>query len=168
MYNLIRGISLRYEKLGYDSLSPSWPSVLGEFRILLTESRKLFSHCSTWQKSDKCIGLDMSEYQIVEINPTDLRLHCYHNPSDCRESGRLLGLGKLEKRTKDDEDPSERGRALISSPEGWRTEMAKWIGDARAAQRTDEEADAEDDTNETSAPPPQKSAWKSLTLQKLF
>ncbi|KAJ7104747.1 ribonuclease H-like domain-containing protein, partial [Mycena epipterygia] len=68
----------------------------------------------------------------------------------------------------DDEDPSERGRALISSPEGWRTEMAKGIGDARAAQRADEEVDAEDNTNETSAPPPQKSAWKSLTLQKLF
>ncbi|KAJ7903010.1 hypothetical protein B0H13DRAFT_2335363 [Mycena leptocephala] len=33
-----------------------------------------------------------------------------------------------------DEDPSERGRALVSSPTGWRTIMAKWIGDAREAE----------------------------------
>ena len=44
--------------------------------------------------------------------------------------------------------------------------MAKWIGDAREAQRLDEEADAE--TIETPVAPRRTSAWKSLTLQQLF
>ncbi|KAJ7107570.1 hypothetical protein C8R44DRAFT_744744 [Mycena epipterygia] len=55
----------------------------------------------------------------------------------------------------DDEDPSECG---------WRTQMAKWTVYVRAAQQADEEVDGED----TNTAPPQKSAWKSLTLQKLF
>ncbi|KAJ7891761.1 hypothetical protein B0H13DRAFT_2340465 [Mycena leptocephala] len=60
----------------------------------------------------------------------------------------------------DHEDPSEHGRALISSAEGWRTQMAKWIGDAREAQRLDDEADAE--TIETPVAPRRKSAWGGL------
>ncbi|KAJ6632024.1 hypothetical protein B0H10DRAFT_1937748 [Mycena sp. CBHHK59/15] len=35
----------------------------------------------------------------------------------------------------EDEDPSERGRALVSSPAGWRTYMAKWIGAVKEADR---------------------------------
>ncbi|KAJ3791970.1 ribonuclease H-like domain-containing protein [Lentinula aff. detonsa] len=35
----------------------------------------------------------------------------------------------------DDEDETERGRGLISTPEGWRTAMAKWIHDAQQAEK---------------------------------
>ncbi|KAJ6623132.1 hypothetical protein B0H10DRAFT_2187251 [Mycena sp. CBHHK59/15] len=38
-----------------------------------------------------------------------------------------------------DEDPSERGDALVSSAEGWRTQVARWIGDAKAAERVERE-----------------------------
>ncbi|KAJ6628155.1 ribonuclease H-like domain-containing protein [Mycena sp. CBHHK59/15] len=66
----------------------------------------------------------------------------------------------------DDEDPTERGRALVSSVVGWRTQMAKWIGDARAAEREETEEDCEDE--ETPLLPNRPTAWKSLTLQVLF
>jgi hypothetical protein len=39
----------------------------------------------------------------------------------------------------DDEDPTERGRALIRSPEGWHVEMAKWISAAREAAVEEED-----------------------------
>ncbi|KAJ6548268.1 hypothetical protein B0H10DRAFT_1969220 [Mycena sp. CBHHK59/15] len=66
----------------------------------------------------------------------------------------------------DDEDPTERGRVLVSSVVGWRTQMAKWIGDARAAEREETEEDSED--VETPLLPNRPTAWKSLTLQVLF
>ncbi|KAF7970199.1 hypothetical protein HWV62_24784 [Athelia sp. TMB] len=33
----------------------------------------------------------------------------------------------------DEEDETERGRMLVNSSAGWRTEMAKWVGAAREA-----------------------------------
>ena len=39
------------------------------------------------------------------------------------------------------EDESERGRALVSSASGWRTEMAKWIAEAREAEREESDDD---------------------------
>ncbi|KAJ7136219.1 ribonuclease H-like domain-containing protein [Mycena filopes] len=105
-----------------------------------------------------------------------------------------LSLDKMDKRTKvradiraghakddlladqDHEDPSERGRALVSTTDGWRVQMAKWIGDAKAAEReeqTEEHAGgmtfADDESTEndvaqvTAAP-----GWKPLTLAVLF
>ncbi|KAJ7653902.1 ribonuclease H-like domain-containing protein [Mycena polygramma] len=69
----------------------------------------------------------------------------------------------------DDEDPSERGRALVSSAEGWRTEVAKWIGAARAAERDDAGGDDVDEDEEvTPRLPGRLPAWKPLTLQVLF
>jgi hypothetical protein len=63
----------------------------------------------------------------------------------------------------DAEDESERGRALVTSEAGWRTEMAKWIGDAREAE------DESDSDNENLVTPrirvPQP---KSMTLTTLF
>jgi hypothetical protein len=43
----------------------------------------------------------------------------------------------------DDEDETERGQSLVMSRQGWRTEMVKWIGEARAAE-IDEDSDNED------------------------
>ncbi|KAJ6618053.1 hypothetical protein B0H10DRAFT_1947851 [Mycena sp. CBHHK59/15] len=43
----------------------------------------------------------------------------------------------------DDEDPTERGRALVSSMEGWRTQMAMWIADAKAAEAAEQAEAAE-------------------------
>ncbi|KAJ6607227.1 ribonuclease H-like domain-containing protein [Mycena sp. CBHHK59/15] len=68
----------------------------------------------------------------------------------------------------DDEDPDERGCALVSSEEGWRTQMAKWIGDARAAER-DEQDDTANVPEETAPLVPNRiPAWKPLTLKVLF
>ncbi|KAJ7864016.1 ribonuclease H-like domain-containing protein [Mycena leptocephala] len=66
----------------------------------------------------------------------------------------------------DDEDPTERGRALVSSAAGWRTEMAKWIADARAAEREEHEEDDEGHPEEVV--PKRLPAWKPLTLETLF
>ncbi|KAJ3734617.1 ribonuclease H-like domain-containing protein [Lentinula guzmanii] len=44
----------------------------------------------------------------------------------------------------DDEDETERGRGLISTPEGWRTVMAKWIHDAQQAEQHEEEENSLD------------------------
>ncbi|KAJ6467375.1 ribonuclease H-like domain-containing protein [Mycena sanguinolenta] len=74
----------------------------------------------------------------------------------------------------DDEDPSERGHALVASPETWRTQLAKWIGDARAAEDADDSVDANsnseasDDDDITPRIPNRLPAWKPMTLQVLF
>ncbi|KAJ7199964.1 ribonuclease H-like domain-containing protein, partial [Mycena pura] len=67
----------------------------------------------------------------------------------------------------EDEDPDERGRAIVSSAAGWRTTMAKWIADARAAER-EEDSDDEDPIFEAPSPAKRLPAWKQLTLQTLF
>ncbi|KAJ6561598.1 hypothetical protein B0H19DRAFT_1068353 [Mycena capillaripes] len=59
---------------------------------------------------------------------------------------------------------------------GWRTVMAKWIGDARAAEaeETDDSSDSDDDNNTkfpaqlTPVARPRNSKWKKRTLAQLF
>jgi hypothetical protein len=66
----------------------------------------------------------------------------------------------------DAEDESERGRALVTSEAGWRTEMAKWIGDARSAEEAEDESDSDNEnlvTPRIRVPQP-----KSMTLTTLF
>ena len=71
----------------------------------------------------------------------------------------------------DHEDEAERGRMLVSNSQSWRTEMAKWIAEARAAEL------AEDSDDESEVPEPATSAsdrggrifkWKPATLAILF
>ncbi|KAJ7502351.1 ribonuclease H-like domain-containing protein [Mycena galericulata] len=79
----------------------------------------------------------------------------------------------------DDEDPSERGRALVSSAESWRTVLAKWIDDARTAEREEVEERAEllaaeelenQQSRERNVPQLLKKlpTWKPMTLRALF
>ena len=74
----------------------------------------------------------------------------------------------------DDEDESERGRVLINSIQGWRTEMAKWIGDARAAEVNEEDEDDGDSTWSSNqhlpaaGPGSRSSQWKPAALAILF
>ncbi|KAJ6576291.1 hypothetical protein B0H10DRAFT_1963533 [Mycena sp. CBHHK59/15] len=76
-------------------------------------------------------------------------------------------------------DPSEpnttkphfnRGRG--SDAAGWRTEMGKWIGDARAAEREEREEAVdggdESDNDLTSCLPNRLPVWKQMTLAVLF
>ncbi|KAJ7720105.1 hypothetical protein B0H16DRAFT_1474563 [Mycena metata] len=70
-----------------------------------------------------------------------------------------LSSDKMEKRTRNNEDPSERGRTLVFTPVGWRTQVAKWIGDAEAA---------DDDEENTPVVPDWVPAWRSMTLKALF
>jgi hypothetical protein len=67
----------------------------------------------------------------------------------------------------DDEDESEHGRVLINSKQGWRTEMAKWISDARAAE-VDEDSDDDDSAVPAAGPSSRSSQWKPTTLAILF
>lgn len=66
----------------------------------------------------------------------------------------------------DDEDEDERGRMLISSKQGWRTDMARWIGAARDADAAEEIEDAENALNSTPARP--DLVYKCVTLAALF
>ncbi|KAJ6527545.1 ribonuclease H-like domain-containing protein [Mycena sp. CBHHK59/15] len=70
----------------------------------------------------------------------------------------------------DDEDTSERGRALVTSAAGWRTEVAKWIGDARVAEREETMGDSDDDeVEDTSSRLPNRiPVWKPMKLAVLF
>lgn len=62
----------------------------------------------------------------------------------------------------DAEDEDECGRLLVTSTQGWRTEVAKWIGDARAAKMAkDSDSDADDEVL-TNVP------WKKTMLAQLF
>jgi hypothetical protein len=55
---------------------------------------------------------------------------------------------------------------LVMSRTGWRTEMAKWIGEARAAE-LEEDSDSEDDM-ELSGANRCTTKWKPITLVILF
>ncbi|KAJ6563447.1 ribonuclease H-like domain-containing protein, partial [Mycena sp. CBHHK59/15] len=71
----------------------------------------------------------------------------------------------------DDEDADQRGRALVSSAAGWRTQMAKWIGDAKAAEREETAEDSVRDEEDGGIPsqiPGRLPAWKPMTLLVLF
>ncbi|KAJ7714242.1 hypothetical protein DFH07DRAFT_785811, partial [Mycena maculata] len=53
-----------------------------------------------------------------------------------------------------EEDPEDRGRALVSSPDGWRVEMARWISAAReaAAEQEAEGSGTDEDQEEEDVP----------------
>ena len=55
---------------------------------------------------------------------------------------------------------------LVSSRQGWRTEMAKWITEARAAE-LDEDSD-DDDIIPTASGNTRPIKWKPVTLANLF
>jgi len=65
-----------------------------------------------------------------------------------------------------DEDEDERGRLLITTREGWRTDMARWIGaawDAKCENESNKDAELLEPLGNYRA-----TAWKSVTLAKLF
>ena len=65
-----------------------------------------------------------------------------------------------------DEDESERGHLLVLSRQGWQAEMARWIGEARAAEH-DEDSNNENDTP-VAASNMCTAKWKLATLTALF
>ncbi|KAJ6617824.1 hypothetical protein B0H10DRAFT_1948009 [Mycena sp. CBHHK59/15] len=70
-----------------------------------------------------------------------------------------------------DEDPSERGRDLVSSAIDWRIQTAKWVADAQMAERAElVDSDSDDDMNDSPTPrlPNRLPASKSMTLAVLF
>ncbi|KAJ6610956.1 ribonuclease H-like domain-containing protein [Mycena sp. CBHHK59/15] len=79
-----------------------------------------------------------------------------------------------------DEDPSERGRALVSSSEGWRTQMAKWIGDVKEVDRQERQEREDAERQERATSPFEAAAeeaaevqvpagaWKPMSLATLF
>jgi hypothetical protein len=65
----------------------------------------------------------------------------------------------------DDEDKTEHGWLLVTTTAGWKTEMAKWIGDARAADDDDSKDDSDILAPATS---PYEFQWKKTKLEVLF
>jgi hypothetical protein len=73
---------------------------------------------------------------------------------------------------RNNEDETERGRALVSSQDSWRSEMARWIGEARAAEEAEND-DIDDSDDEIfplrlSAGLPRLTKWPKMTLARLF
>ena len=78
----------------------------------------------------------------------------------------------------DNDEESERGRALVSTAAGWRTEMARWIGEARAensdlSARDTTYSVVDDNSESAAATPPlisqsRISRFKSTKLSELF
>jgi hypothetical protein len=65
----------------------------------------------------------------------------------------------------DDEDKTECRQLLVTTAAGWRTEMAKWIGDACTAN----DDDSEDDSNILApATSSHEFKWKNTKLEILF
>ncbi|KAJ7572767.1 ribonuclease H-like domain-containing protein [Mycena floridula] len=65
------------------------------------------------------------------------------------------------------EDESERGRVLVSTAQGWRTEMAKWIGSVRDAE-SHKESDNDDEEPDQLPRIIPVTKWKQRTLESLF
>ncbi|KZP23372.1 hypothetical protein FIBSPDRAFT_737740 [Athelia psychrophila] len=65
----------------------------------------------------------------------------------------------------EDEDETERGRLLVNSAEGWRTDMAKWIAAARDAEEAENLDDYDDQADDAGV---RATAWKPITLAVLF
>ncbi|KAJ7779844.1 ribonuclease H-like domain-containing protein [Mycena metata] len=101
--------------------------------------------------------------------------------------GALLAVPRYRDLLEDqeDKDPNERGRALVSSTDGWRTEMAKWVADSKAAevveraeaaekakwtaQRETLGLDSDSELEEEDTPRlPKTPRWKPITLVTLF
>ncbi|KAJ7195384.1 hypothetical protein GGX14DRAFT_377173 [Mycena pura] len=80
----------------------------------------------------------------------------------------------------DDEDETERGRALVRVEKTWRVAMAKWVGERRAEAAEKDLEDDDSDTNQEedeeesemgeSIPTrlPRVKKWPKMTLAKLF
>lgn len=70
-----------------------------------------------------------------------------------------------------DEDEEERGRMLVNNRQSWRTEMAKWIGEARAAE-LEEVSSGDSDDDEPLVPATIRNdralKYRPLTLAMLF
>ncbi|KAL1671254.1 ribonuclease H-like domain-containing protein [Schizophyllum commune] len=70
-----------------------------------------------------------------------------------------------------DEDESERGRILVNTREGWRTEMAKWIAASRASEeeevRSFDDEDDDDDLPEYPGLPPRLPSGAGVQLTPL-
>ncbi|THU92867.1 hypothetical protein K435DRAFT_800150 [Dendrothele bispora CBS 962.96] len=103
-----------------------------------------------------------------------------HNIHKNQQFEKLLGVPRYQELLEDmnHEDESERGRILVTTPEGWQTEMAKWIGEARQAEE-DEQNDqfvAKDNEDYRNLPQihqifdslPRVTKPASLTLETLF
>jgi hypothetical protein len=66
----------------------------------------------------------------------------------------------------DEEDETEQGRLLVQTSAGWRTQMAKWIADAREAEIDEDEDEEEQD--EAPAITRGIRSWKKRLLKDLF
>ncbi|KAJ6601670.1 hypothetical protein B0H10DRAFT_2230375 [Mycena sp. CBHHK59/15] len=89
-----------------------------------------------------------------------------------KSTATLLSVPRYQDLLEDqeDNDTTERGRTLVSSAAGWRTEVTKWIEDARAAERAEAESDREEQQRNGVSPPLPNClpAWKPITLQVLL
>ncbi|KAJ7093738.1 hypothetical protein C8R44DRAFT_749787 [Mycena epipterygia] len=110
-----------------------------------------------------------SEHRKVGLVKTRQVRHNHNAASTLLDIPRYTNLFQDQ----DDEDPSERGWALVQSAEGWRTEMARWIADAQEAEAEEDEENDEEDVPVVPNPPrlnqpraPRK--WQPISLEHLF
>jgi hypothetical protein len=67
----------------------------------------------------------------------------------------------------DDEDETEHSQLLVTTATGWRTEMAKWIGDAHAAEVAEIAGNGDGDGKELPSVPMSSVQWMKWSKTKL-
>ncbi|KAF5343814.1 hypothetical protein D9758_016207 [Tetrapyrgos nigripes] len=117
------------------------------FKIVVNSAgcERLFSD-TKFRQSPRRNRLGLKKLQKLHMVGADIRMSNQEQslikPRGKRQNHKQESINKLLSvpRYRDlledmnDEDETERGRALISTAAGWRTEMAKWIGEARRAE----------------------------------
>ncbi|KAJ7483534.1 hypothetical protein FB451DRAFT_1170127 [Mycena latifolia] len=113
---------------------------------------------------------ELAEFAIVILNIVANQASCERTFSRTKieqsDHRNRLGLPKIDKRTKRTAPRS------CFEPRRRRTQLAKWIGDAKEAEHANQDSDTETDTNEdgglTPRIPNRLPAWKPITLKVLF
>ncbi|KAJ6604892.1 hypothetical protein B0H10DRAFT_1957451 [Mycena sp. CBHHK59/15] len=119
-----------------------------------------------------CLGTNINQKDSTHVDQVVLTITgIFLHFADHLEAGAGKDGQQDEDLLEDQQDrnSSERGCILISSAVGWRTEVAKWIGDACVAKRAETVVDGKDqEDDEITVPIPNRlPVWKPMTLQAL-
>src|SRR5271168_1258134 len=83
----------------------------------------------------------LSEHKLASLVPSRSKRK-NHNSTGIN----LLAVSRYSDLLEDmDAEESDRGRALVTMEASWRTEMAKWIGEAHAEEEAEYEAESDNE-----------------------
>ncbi|KAJ7589139.1 hypothetical protein C8J56DRAFT_1075543 [Mycena floridula] len=142
---------------------------------------RVFSHLKI-QQTDHRSGIKLVKLEKMTKVGADIKMEHHKDGITKRRSARqnhasvekLLRVPRYADLLEDidDEDETERGRLLVTSKAGWRTDMARWIGEMRAQDSSDsDDDDSDNDQSVNTARIPTATStrkWPKYTLATLF